>query len=234
MKRIDVQVVLTPDGRIEIQPSTPLELTDGDWVHWSFSGLTGDQYGFVRFDDRLGPFHSLRSFTKTSVFGKGNLGPAVVNASYTVFVLDPGQDDAIASAGSSVTNAATRADTSPEALVTYVPGSGELSIPPLALHTGDTASWHFEGVPAGLVPSFEFLTTEAYPNPVTGPFQALYVCAGNAGGLRINGIGFAVDGWAPRFQYLISLRDKKGTRVVKAPDPVIDNLGPPPGAGDPG
>jgi hypothetical protein len=240
MGMISITVTLDASNNLSIDPPDPVTIQDGDWVSWKFLGLTGDQFGFISFNQRFGPFHSLRSFFVSAIAAKGNVGPAADNTyPYRAIVFDQNADGAsstqvVAIAESSIVNAGTRVDTAPDVIVHYEAGTQQMTVDPfsLTLNLGDTATWHFLGLPANCFGTFYFDLPEGVSphlfNPATGPFKAVYA-SGGSGLVSVQasgtGFGLGLTGIA-RFGYRIEIHDPTGaTLAVK--DPAIDNLGPP-------
>lgn len=222
-----------------------LELGDEDWVWWSFAGMEEGDFGFVSFQDRFGPFHSLQSFTNAGVLGKGNVG--LDNGStypYWAMILDPNSNKPIASAQARVKNLATKRDTTPEVLVYYKSDTQTLEVTPdpLRLNTGDTATWYFMNLPPGAFACFQFEPVVFGMNEAFGPFTTFYASGGNVlANVRASGTGFAsrpeiAENPVLTYTYKIQLRDSQGNQLASH-DPAIDNLGPPPpppGSGEEG
>jgi hypothetical protein len=219
----------------------PHEVTigDGDWVRWKFpSDMPANKYGFIFFQPRLGPFHSLRSFSDKGafeIFGKGNAGAANdTTFSYTAMILQPGVDTPEATGSAKIINkAGTQANTSPDIIVTYT-GSGNLSVIPysVSLNRGDTATWFFKNLPEGSFAGFWFTDPPMFP--ASGPFATFYACSNPSPdpeeeGFRACGTNFAQGELAAitQFKYRIEIRNAEG-KLLASHDPDIDNLGPPP------
>lgn len=225
-----------------LDPPWPVELIDGDLVWWKFpENLPSGQFGFVFFHARLGPFHSLRSFTNTVVLGKGNVGgdggPADGAYSYTAMILQPGEKEPIAIGPGTILNRATQVDTAPEVSVTYDPQEPDptksLTVIPkrLGLNPGDTATWYITNLPEGAFANFCFdCEPTGLPAP-TGPFQAFYACRGDdLVSVRASGTGFATGvtvAVGEEIPYHLEVRNENGV-LIGSHDPAIDNLGPPP------
>ncbi len=245
MERIASIARVGDSNQITINPSE-IELSDGDWVRWIFPDLPSDQFGFVFFLPRFGPFHSLRSFSNTQVLGKGNVGLADLAGNrydYTAMILRAGEKDPIATGVGTITNKATRVDTAPEVFVTYDPTPGlKLSeaikvIPdPVSLNPGDTATWYFVNLPEGAFANFLFVPDSLAPSlrVANGPFMDFYACDGSGPvTVRASGTGFAAaplpenEAWPRNFTYHLEVRNPEGV-LIGSHDPVIDNLGVPP------
>jgi len=200
---------------------------DGDWVLWQFPELPDTQLGFVFFESRFGPFHSLRSRSHTEVLANGNVGAtSATSYRYTAIVLEPGKPDPVATGTGFIVNTATQVNTAPEIFVTYE-GTEDLAVSPdpVGLHPGDTATWYFLGLPAGAFANFWFPGSKS----TSGPFQNFYACTGGGiAAVRASGTDFMADAdWQDAFTYHIEVRDSNGV-LIASHDPAIDNLGPPP------
>ena len=229
-KQVCVQLVRA-DNKItlKITPET-IQLGDREWVRWTFKGLQGNEFGFISFSDaeypRLGPFYSMR-ISNDGFLGKGNKG-LVKSFAYTVLILDVDKPDAVASGGGTIENTTDRGNTAPEIYVTY---DGQKNPPSLkvapfevGLNPGDTATWHFLGLPPDVFACFQFA------NKKLGPFVTFNACKGEKEGCTVeaSGTGFALDvPYEAQYTYHIELRNWAGTRLASQ-DPLIDNLGPPP------
>lgn len=219
----------------------PVEVGDGDEVVWIFPDLPNDQFGFVFFDPRLGPFHSLRSASNQEVLGRGNVG-SQNDYTYTAMILQLGSTNPIATGTGKLHNRATKVNTTPEVFVTYhqnpPPGSNipnHLEVRPfeLPLNPGDTATWYFLNLPEDAFPDFRFdIGTSTTLKESTGPFVDFYACGG--GGVvtvRGNGTGFVTEieekDRLPQYHYYLEVRDKDG-KLLGSHDPLIDTIGIPP------
>jgi len=245
----EVQVTVTRNGsQLTVAPQH-IELHDGQWVRWTFAELEEGELAFISFappSPRLGPFHSLRSFTATSVLGKGNKGDAPINHhGYRALVLAPDSKNALATGEGTIHNAATVENTAPQIFVTYHAADEHHAEPwlavvpdPVGLNTGDTATWHFIELPPNAFACFQFEPVVAGMNESLGPFVAFSACNGDSPvTVAASGTGFAVNvpppsdpDNPPPFIYHIQLRAWDGTRIA-VKDPAIDNLGPPPPIG---
>jgi len=215
--------------------ATEVYVGDREWVRWEFENLLGGEFGFISFAPplpRLGPFHSLRSFDRTSVLGKGNKGAAAGGAyGYRALVLDVDNPEAVASAVGMVINTATVENTAPEIRVTYheeVPPRLEVTPDPVGLNTGDTATWRFINLPANAFACFKFEPSAPGMQEDRGPFIAFSAAhGGEPNALAASGTGFAAFMQEPpeHFTYRVELRDWAGRRLASH-DPQIDNLGP--------
>jgi hypothetical protein len=231
---MEKKVSVVWDGTyLKIEPND-IELGDGDWVRWSFEGIEKNDFGFISFQTRFGPFHSLRSFANASVLGKGNTGPANVNAyPYQAMILDPNADVPVAQAGGTINNVASKTDTAPEVLVYYNADTKTLQLAPetLGLNPGDTATWYFMNLPDDAFACFRFDPLVPGMSETFGPFVDFYACGGNGlVDVRASGTGFAaLPAMAENdsFTYHIQVRDSQG-KLLASHDPAIDNLGPPP------
>jgi hypothetical protein len=222
------------------------DLMEGDWVEWTFVGLEKDQFGFISFAPplpRLGPFYSLRSFAHDTFLGKGNKGPDanIEDYPYKALVLSLNAAEPVASADGMIRNAAGRENTAPEITVSYrkeeddqgriVKQWLEVRPDPVALNTGDTATWHFEDLPANAFPCFHFTSPPELPS--SGPFLAFNACNGDGTvTVEASGMGFLLAlseeerlKWR-EFVYDIQLRNWDG-QLLATHEPIIDNLGPP-------
>jgi hypothetical protein len=218
LNRLNKTLKITPD---------PIQLGDREWVRWTFEGLQGNEFGFISFAEqypRLGPFYSIRTLTNTSVLAKGNKGtkgPFV----YTALVLDLDNPTAVASGEGTIENITDKKNTAPEIYVTFHGEDSPLEVNPfqVGLNTGDTATWHFLGLPPNAFACFRF------DNKKLGPFIAFNACNGeDSCTVEASGTGFAVNlPEVEQFTYHIELRDWKG-KLLGSHDPLIDNLGPPP------
>ncbi len=232
--RIDVSVDYQDDGTLQLSPSQ-FEYNPKDWVVWTFQNLPDGSFGYLRFENSpgLGPFHSLRTGSPNVVVGKGNTG-VEENATfhYKAMLLNRTGKGvvAVSKEEASVTQKSAKRDTTPDVTVTYLGKGIALRVEPydLALNTGDTALWHFEGFLEGHFATFQFEVTPSDPHP----FVDFYVTPpqpGSSGTFRANGIGFGVnlDPKKPkRLTYHVQVRDQDG-KIVSNDDPAIDNLGPP-------
>lgn len=258
---MEILVTVTRVGASLTIQEQSIQLRDGDWVRWKFVGLAEGEFGFISFApplDRLGPFHSLRSFDQAkepSMLGKGNKGVAGLFL-YRALVLHLLDSQPRASGEGTIQNLATRKDTAPEITVTYkkeVSASNpqqvhqwlEVSPDPVGLNTGDTATWIFQDLPEFSFACFQFQppTTSTSGTPQSkqafGPFIAFNASFGDAScAIRASATGFAValpkdlsEEAKKSFTYHIQLRSWDG-ELLAVHDPVIDNLGPPPPIGD--
>ena len=215
-------------------------VNDGDWVLWQFPELKDNQFGFIFFNTRFGPFHSLRSLGNTAVVGKGSTGSGPGSYDYTAMILQAGSRDPIATGDGKITSQATQVDTSPDVLVTYNPAPGltlaeaiTVTPDPVRLNPGDTATWYFSNLPEGAFANFLFLL-EGMPPSQNGPFVNFYAARGSdPSSVRASGTGFAiapvgeVQSWPAKIIYLVELRNQDGV-LLGNHEPVIDNLGVPP------
>ena len=226
-----VNVVRGEENQLILQPER-FDLCDGDWVQWKFpEDLPSDQFGMIFFQSRLGPFHSLRSYSNKEVLGKGNVG-VKSSYNYTAMILQPGQSGdqpgSVPKGTGTIDNMAAEPNTTPEIYVTYIEGSPlQVSPDPVGLNVGDTATWYITGLPADHFADFWFFGMSS----VSGPFTAFYACGGDGPvAVRASGTNFARGELAliKQFSYLIEIRDAQG-RVIVSHEPGIDNLGPPPG-----
>lgn len=228
------------------------ELHDGEWVVWKFRGVPAGLGAVpaLRFDRRLGPFHTLRTAPDSqSVVGKGNVGgsggdggggeeaagryayhAALVSAGGAVSTRTPAE----------LENRATRLDTTPEVRVRYLPGRegklGEFVVEPfvLRLNDGDSPFWTFYDLPEdGSIYLYATASQEGAPHPLLGPFQSLTSLRSGDGGASSGGgvSQFVVgtgQGQSPpgRYHYHIALVGADGETLASG-DPVIDNGGPP-------
>ena len=207
-----------------------VEIGDGDEVVWKFPAMPSEQFGFVFFEPRLGPFHSLRSRSNQEILANGNIGSASGSNQfvYTAMILQPGVADPIATGTGTVVNQATKVNTAPECYVIYHPDAPpdealEVSPNPLNLYPGDTATWYFIDLPEGAFTNFQFI---GEPNPATGPFEAFYACGGSGPvTVRASGTGFA--GKEGQYTYHLEVRNQDG-EIIGSHDPLIDTLGVPP------
>lgn len=217
----------------------PVEVEDSDYVVWDFPDLLNDQFGFVFFDTRFGPFHSVRSFSNRQILGKGNVGQKADNRyDYTAMIVKVGTIDPVATGRGELTNRAIAANTTPEVFVTYHPPSpgvaARITVEPLrlALNLGDTATWHVLGLPEDAFADFYFDPASPAMREATGPFAAFYAVNGReAGAVLASGMSFVTtvsdEDWKDSYRYHVEVRGADGKRLA-AHDPIIDNLGPPP------
>ncbi|HEX4965830.1 MAG TPA: hypothetical protein VF173_33790 [Thermoanaerobaculia bacterium] len=234
------RVNITQTGSQLIIDSSPA-VKDGDWVLWQFPEMLDNQFGFVFFQNRFGPFHSLRSLGNTVVVGKGNVGsvpPDSASYDYTAMILQTEVADPIATGAGTITNQATREDTSPEVLVAYnpdLPPSQAITVTPdpVSLNPGDTATWYFSNLPDGAFANFLF-KLDGMPSSRNGPFVNFYAVGGSGPvTLRASGTGFAVaplgeiQAWPAKIIYYFEIRNQDGV-LIGSHEPVIDNLGVPP------
>jgi len=229
---------------LEIEPPAG-ELRDGQWVVWKFSGVPKGVHAVpaLHFDRPLGPFHTVRTAPDLhSVVGKGNAGPEAAGGLHTYHAsLVLGATDAPRLVSTRVpatlNNLATRADTTPEVRVRYVPGRdgkpGELVADPfvLRLNDGDTPFWSFYDLPTeGSIYLYATDSQEGALDPLLGPFQSLTslrVGGGATGGLSQLLVG-AGQGASPAGRYTYHMRlVGPGGETLAGGDPVIDNGGPP-------
>ncbi len=246
-KVVNVELVVEEDTRKLLRINPPdVELNNGDWVRWTFPPLPDDQFGFVFFNTRFGPFHSLRSAGNSAVLGKGNIGSVSLAGTsdhnqynYTAMILRMGERDPIATGAGKITNQATRVDTSPEVFVTYdpdpkLPLSQAIKVipDPVSLNPGDTATWYFSNLPEGAFANFLF-TLDGVQTPANGPFVNFYAMSGGLAAVQASGTGFAVvplgenQPWPAKITYYLEVRNLEGV-LIGSHDPVIDNLGVPP------
>jgi hypothetical protein len=220
---------------LSFEPPGPVEVGDGDQVRWGFPDLPNDQFGFVFFDTRLGPFSSIRSFSNRQILGKGSNGQAGLY-SYTAMILQLDRTQPIATGRGEINNRAIRVNTTPEVCVTFHPAANgtpaSLEVAPyrLSLNPGDTATWCFHGLPEGTFANFQFDPTTSAMKEATGPFVAFYACNGSdAGTIFASGTGFvaALPEACDEYRYHIEVRNSNG-ELIASHDPVIDNIGPPP------
>ena len=230
-KRVLVQLNRA-DNSLTITPKN-VQVGHREWVRWEFIGLSESEFGFISFappNPRLGPFYSLRSFTSDSVLGKGNKG-ATGSFDYTALVLDPSQENAVASATAIVESTTNTVNTSPEIYVTYRDKNTPLAVSPdpVGLHPGDTATWRFRNLPPDTFACFQFQLAGPGMKKESGPFLAFSALNGEAPvTVEASGMGFAASFPDVRqFTYHIELRYWDG-RLLASHDPVIDNLGVPP------
>lgn len=249
---MEIIVNVTREGEHLTIQEQNIELKDGDWVRWKFFGLEKDEFGFISFApplDRLGPFHSLRSFDQAkepSMLGKGNKAVKGLFL-YRALVLHPLDSHARASGEGTIQNLATRTNTAPEITVTYRKEASasdprqvhqwlEVSPDPVGLNTGDTATWIFRDLPEFSFACFQFEPVTGDPmKEAFGPFIAFNSSFSDGpDAARASATGFAVAlPWDPSkperesFTYHIQLRSWDG-ELLAVHDPVIDNLGPPP------
>jgi len=232
----------TDDPHLELAPD-PVEVHDGDEVVWVFPTLPNDQFGFVFFEPRLGPFHSLRSASNQEILGKGNVG-SQEDYAYTAMILQLKAKDPIATGTGTIRNRATQVNTSPEVFVTYHPDPPDpqpgqnipdhLEVTPfeLPLNVGDTATWYFVNLPEDAFADFRFDVGTSNLKESTGPFVAFYACGGDGTvAVRANGTGFVTaiekKDWLPQYSYHLEVRDAEG-KLIGSHDPLIDTLGVPP------
>jgi len=242
-----IEVTVEPDSesesKLKVSPQD-IELNDGDWVRWSFTMPLGDdQFGFIFFSPRLGPFHSLRSSGNSGFLGKGNIGPAAnPSYGYTAMLLQVGGKDPIATGEGTITNKATKPDTSPDVFVTYnsdpsltPPEALTVSSETVGLNFGDTATWCVSELPDGAFVNFRF-TVDGVPAsqmPANGPFVNFYAVGDGPTTVRASGTGFAMvplggsQAWPAKITYYLEVRDQNGV-LLGSHEPVIDNLGVPP------
>ncbi len=235
-KKIHVRISGTS---LTFTPSPDVDLDDGDQVKWIFPDLPNDQFGFVFFTPRLGPFHSLRSVSNTEILGKGNVGSASNDLyGYTAMVLTLGKVDPEATGHGTVNNRGTRVNTTPDVRVAYHPPANgnpaTLTVDPLILplNPGDTATWDFVALPDGAFADFQFDLHSSGMKEATGPFVAFYATnGGDAATVLANGTGFVatipIAEQVRRYRYHIEVRGMDGKRLASH-DPLIDNLGAPP------
>ena len=231
--------VLRKQGALSMEPER-IELADGDWVQWEFPDLAEGQFGFISFAPplaRLGPFHSLRSYSNNLFLGKGNKG-ILGDFAYTALILHPDEKNAIASGTGTITNRSGKKNMSPDIEVSYDNGVITVRPEPLCLNAGDTATWRFVNLPDDAFACFQFdPVTDSQGNPVpgtagaSGPFLAFNACrVDGAGVVEASGMGFTaaipVDQRPGQFTYHLQLRRWDGT-FLAGHDPIIDNLGPP-------
>lgn len=231
-----VNVSLDPaTQRVTIDPPE-VQVDDGDWVRWEFAGLEEGEFAFISFAPplpRLGPFYSLRSFSRSAVLGKGNKGVPPGSAyGYRALVLKLGDLSPKASGVGMITSNASHENTAPEIRVTYQAGNppGLAVVPdPVGLNTGDTAIWRFVNLPANAFACFRFVSEDGSA-PELGPFIDFSARSGDdPTALEASGTGFVLNMTKPpdSFTYRIEIRDWAGQLLVSH-EPVIDNLGPPP------
>lgn len=216
----------------------PIELKEGDWVQWEFSGLEEGEFGFIAFESpRLGPFYSLRSCGNDLFLGKGNKGTRGIFP-YTALILHLDKRTAVLSATGTIDNQSDQKDTSPDVEVTFE--NNVLTVSPyrLRLNAGDTATWRFTSLPDNAFVCFKFgSVTDPQGKAVqgtdgaSGPFLAFNACRVDASGVvEASGMGFTaaipVDQRPGQFTYHLQLRDWNGN-LIAGHDPIIDNLGPP-------
>ena len=235
-----IHVSVSGAAGLTFAPSPNVDLADGDQVRWIFPDLPNNQFGFVFFTPRLGPFHSLRSVSNTEILGKGNIGSAGNNLyGYTAMILELGRDMPVATGTGAVNNRGTWVNTTPDVLVIYQPPVNEeeaatLAVDPpvLILNPGDTATWSFINLPAGAFADFQFDLESSGMKEATGPFVAFYACNGSdVVTVLANGTGFVAavppTAWVREYRYHIEIRGSNGQRLASH-DPLIDNLGVPP------
>lgn len=217
---------------LTLDPPTPLDLTDDDWVEWQFLGLKAEEFGFISFDPsspKLGPFHSLRTLHDASVLGQGNTA-VQTEFSYWAMILKLDQVDPVASVKGTINNLASRRKTGPEITVFFEPGNPGLLVSPnpVSLNAGDTVAWRFVNTPAHSFACFKFDPDPAANGPY-GPFAA-FSTNGGEDSVQASGMGFVtqipVDQWSKTYTYRLQLRSLDG-KLLASHDPVIDNLGPP-------
>jgi hypothetical protein len=234
-----IHISVSEETGLTFAPSPNIDLDDGDQVRWIFPDLPSNQFGFVFFTPRLGPFHSLRSISNTEILGKGNIGTASKKLyGYTAMILELGRGNPITTGKGTVNNRGTRVNTTPDVLVTYhPPANGEpatLTVDPLVLtlNPGDTATWSFLDLPDGAFADFQFDLESSGMKEATGPFVAFYACNGSdAVTVLANGTGFVATvprtAWVCRYRYHIEVRNADG-KLIGSHDPLIDTLGIPP------
>ena len=226
--------------KLTFDPPEEIQLGAGEWIQWAFKDLLDSERGFISFAPplpRLGPFHSMRTFDHSYVFGKGNKGSAGTFA-YTAMVLDGDDPNPVATGTATIVSTALVPSAAPEIVVTYHPGDPknpadpprlEISPDPIALNTGDTVTWRFVGLPEDAFACFKFHPGDAGLNPALGPFVAFGASGDSSRGIEARGTGFveALVDPPKQFSYELELRNRKG-ECLAVHDPVIDNLGPPP------
>jgi len=212
-------------------PEIGLEPENG--IQWNFEGVPPESVPFIQFETGLGPFQCLQVVAGNMVQGQGNIGTNGESFPYTALLLNATGVQGPPRAG--VVKSPTQdANTSPVVVVTVrndsTPFDLNVDPPNLTLFPGDTALWHVHNLPADHFVGFSF-TLPAGGQSLLGPFQSLLINGPVAGEssdvVRIIGDIFT-PGDTTEFTYHVTLRDASGT-VVASHDPVIDNLGDPPG-----
>jgi hypothetical protein len=213
-----------------------VDLGRGDWVEWWFEGDFQGGIPGVRFEDPFGPFQCLQSFARNTVVGKGNTGAESERAyAYTALVLNANGVQARSADGAgSVRNLPQPANSSPDVMIQFREDGGlEVRPEALRLGSGDTATWHFFGLPEGGFATVWFPgVLPLGADPLVGPFQSLVIRrrveGEDPGVVRISGLGFAgvPEMSESRYFYRIEIRAADG-RILGSHDPMIDNLGQP-------
>lgn len=211
---------------------------DGDTVQWNFQDVPNHCWPFIFFPKQanqpfspLGPFKSLKptlSGALGGVLGVGNSG-VQQNFTYTAMILN--QDGAVAmSSPAQISNTASR-DTSPVAVVQFLPETSQVNVTPgtLEVTPGQTVYWHIVGLPEDHFVTFHF---EGFADPMQGPFSSFMVNRSFGSNQLASGVEFSTaqdpQGAQSPIQYFVRVRNALGT-VMGADDPVIEPLGTPPG-----
>ena len=244
LNKLVVEVSYREDGEGPFLVLDPprLELHDEQWVVWKFLDIPAGLRAVpaLRFDRRLGPFHTLRTAPDLhAVVGKGNAGAAAAGpyTYHAALVTGPDSTQIVTSrTPGEVDNRATRADTTPEVRVRYVPGQngepGLLVAEPfvLRLNDGDSPFWTFYDLPAeGAIYLYAPESPQGAVHPLIGPFQSLTSL--RSGGGESGPSQFIVgtgQGQSPTGQYTYHMRlVGAGGETLAGGDPIIDNGGPP-------
>jgi hypothetical protein len=224
-------VTVTHNGTALTITPLSIELQTGDWVDWSFVGVQSNELVYILFEDEpLGPFQSL-SPSSHNVVGQGNSGSSGTHP-YKAILMDSAGALAISGEGAVVMNSTGGSDASPEVAVHLngTTGMVDLVAPhAVMLFLGQTVNWHIHSLPAG---HFVTLLFDGFPDPMMGPFSLLTVSLGVADPairlIRGEGFGLGLETLAAEISYFIQVRDAAGS-IIDTHDPVIDNLGTPPG-----
>ncbi len=242
--KLVVEVSYREDGEGPFLVLDPprLELHDDHWVVWKFRGIPAHLRGVpaLSFDQRLGPFHTVRSAPDLhAVVGKGNAGAAAAGtyAYHAAFATGPDSAQIVTSrTPGEIVNSATRADTTPRcgsATSRGRPGSPGSSSPEpfvLRLNDGDSPFWTFYDLPAeGSVYLYAPESPAGVLHPLIGPFQSLTsLRSGDGASAPSQFIVGTGQGQSPPGQYTYHMR-LVGARgeTLAGGDPIIDNGGPP-------